>query len=667
MNKTAAVNYFIPPGGYLWRWADDGSAIEWLDDTVCLWMELHALLNYLAPHGLPPLGSIVMLLMACQQKAAVAYDNARRSSSGAHHEATPTSRRLLMRLQKVLDHVQDLPAELRTGLSARAHLLRTLFDGVQNRRPADLSRSLLEQADIWGIEALAEDKPNVTGSARLLQDLKAIAAIHETCDLSGLESLLRTGLDDVQLQPAPIPEPLPGPGDSSLPLLRQLELHRDTELSALAGLARRMVAMFSLPRPAGHPQELPVGGISDITNRGPLDRLLPGELAYDDLTLSARLANNEALYYRRDTPPDEPATGRVLLLDTGIHLWGTPRVFTLAAALGLQAGAPEGESVRVFRREGRCFQPIALHSVAAVRDYLTFLHPEPDPEAALCAFQPDESPALRPDVFLLTVPWQRESLHRALHDLALRIAECGGRFYILTVTRTGALTLSLRSTAGTRILAQGRIDPDTIFPHPNMVEKPAPSTKRKLFNLPAAAGHLGFYQEQPLPLRLPLDYQEGILMAAPVSAGFDSAGNLIIRAKGGSWELPCPSILWKSTPKSMLAAVRPFTALSEPGDDDTPPAPAFYAAEWNLDCRLLFDTRGILHIVYHDMHGFVEIAVLCLLDKATAAWVRHWPQGKQHLGAKKWFQPEVEGQPVVNLTPLMQRFSAMAKNSHPRG
>ena len=40
---------------------------------------------------------------------------------------------------------------------------------------------------------------------------------------------------------------------------------------------------------------------SDISNRGPLDRLLLSESAHDDLTLAVRIALNEALYLRRES------------------------------------------------------------------------------------------------------------------------------------------------------------------------------------------------------------------------------------------------------------------------------------------------------------------------------------------------------------------------------
>jgi len=829
MNKSSAVNYIIPPPSYLWRWDDDHSSIQWTGDaTVCVWEELHALLHFLAPQGLPPAGSMLMVLMACRQKAAVVFHDAMRFSGAVTggDEPSATSRRLLLRLKEVLEQVQALPAELRTGLSARAHLLRTLFEGVMNRQPPAVSTAILEQIDIWGIEDLSGETSRPGGGPRLLRDLKAMASVYEARDLPRLESLLRVGLEDVNLQPAPVPEPKPEPGESLLPLLQQLEQHRDTELAAIAAAARRIVAMFSLPRPAGHPQELPVGGISDITNRGPLDRLLPGELAYDDLTLSARLANNEALYFRRDTPPDEPATERVVLMDSGVHLWGTPRVFALAAALGLQAGAAKGEDVRLYRREGGSFRPLLLGSVAAVRECLATLPAAPNPEEALRRFEFDAEAKPRPDVFFISVAQPREPVRQALHALALRAAEAGGRFYVLTIGRGGALELSVRSAAGTRVLAAGRIDPDTIFgTTPATEDKPAVKAAEKLFHLPEVVRHLGFYRKWPLPFRFPAvpimwseplriddatlgvspdrrlmrwdsSCQVGIelasqipqgrrysvyrhghnwvvvvsgstpgskvravvvndengqsaatvldsshpfpvgqkvmhgavilvysdkaeacalddgrrldsiplprgvspasvgfdgrklhtsapmkapapprtenqerpplpsLMMAPLSAGFDSGGRLVVRATGGRWELLVPELIFKKSAKASLSAVRPFTAVGTVAESDPPPVPAFYVAEWNADCRLIFDTRGVLHIVFHDMHGLVEIALLCLLDVATAAWVRHWPEEKQHLGARAWFlDASGEPQPAVNLTPLLQRFSAMAREA----
>lgn len=828
MNKTSAINYIIPRQPYLWRWADGYSAVEWDDDTtVCLWMELQAFLNYLAPSGLPPVGSILLVLMACHQKATVAYETATMFSgsiSGGDTPSTP-SKKLLSRLKKVLESVQALPEDLRTGLSARAHLLKTLFEDVNNRQPPGVSELILSQIDIHGLDGLGRELPSLNAGARLLRDLKAIATVYESRQLRELESLLRAGIEFVKIEAAPVPEPTPEPGEASMPLLRQMEEHPDVELAMIAATTRRMVAMFTVPRASGYPQALPVGGISDITNRGTYDRLLPGELAYDDLILTARLANNEALFFRRENPPDEPASERIILLDSGIHLWGAPRVFAIAAALGLQANAAVGEKVRLFHREGRKFLPLSLDSIPNVRSCLYNLPPHPDPEEAISAFTLDEDSPRRPDVFLISVAQDREPILQALHELTHKIAQAGGRFYKLTVSRTGALELGMRSTNGTRILAVGRIDPDTIVKSspPTTPDKPVKRAADLLINLPELIKHLAFYQQRPLPFRFPvvsqsrnvlmqrmveryevsadgrlvhwdnehlgaieiasdipkardyyinlhageiivvasahkpgamvqmvcIDQTQGLrrdhvvparhafplaakvlhgaviltysdlveafsiedgsklhsiknhrtvsihdvnfdgqklsvatttdtpsppalpklkvselpaLMSAPLSVGFDSAGNLVIHAREGRWQLALPPLIWQPTKQVLLSAVQSFLPLNPQEPNASPDTPRYYQAKWNEDCRLIFDSRGVLHIVFHDQLGDSEIALLCLLEKPTAVWVRDWPT--HYFGNPDWISlRNPNTTPATWLAPLMTRFSSVARRS----
>lgn len=826
----AAISYLIPPPDYLWRWAGDGSAVEWEDgSTVCLWMELHALLHYLAPQGLPPLGSILMVLMACRQSAAGAHASAREFATRATggDEASASSMSLLRRLSAVLETVSQLPEDLRSGLPAKAHLLTNLFEGIANRISAEESAKILDQADTWSLPQLLPHPPALNGLARLLRDLKAIAGVHQRQDLRSLEARLRTGLEFVEIRPAELPEPPRSPGGSALPLLRQLENHHDSGLSALAAAARRMVAMFSLPRPAGFPQELPVGGISDITNRGPLDRLLPSELAADDDVLMARLANGEALYYRRDSPPDEPATERVILMDSGIQTWGLPRVFLLAAALGLQEGA-KGESVSVHRRNGPVFQPLSLGKITDVRACLEFLSPDPAAAAALSDFPLDTTSGSSMEVFFLTTPGVREPVRRALHDLACRIGAAGGKFYRITISRSGAVELSAHSRAGSRVVCTGRIDPDIILKSPSDT-KPENKPKDLLTNLPELIRHLGFYQQYPLPFRFPvapdrpdrtflfahwrigLDVHRRLMMwnrdpqqaagageiaadlppcrdwhvsthdrewvvvccgngpghqaravrigmekatrqevalqsshpfplwmksqngaavlgytdkaeaclledgsrvdsialekgtrresvvfdgrklaiatpptdspppppvpppalpktdlppllGAPVSVGFVASGTLVIRAHGGHWELSLPDFVFKQSMKIQLNAVRPFRRWPQEEEEAADRVPAFYTAEWHPDCRMIFDTRGLLHLLFTDGAGRVELCLLCLIGKPVAAWLAHLPQPL--LGNPAWLlKPPAEPEKIDRLVPLLQRFAALARHA----
>ena len=689
--------------------------------------------------------------------------------------------------------------------------------------PPANAQNVLAQIDIYGLEYLNQSEASLGGSTRLLRDLKALATITTKRKLEQLETLLRAGLEFVTIAPAPVPPPKPVPGDTTLPLLKQLEEHPEAELGIIAATARRMVAMFTVPRPTGHPQELPVGGISDITNRGTLDRLIPSELAYDDLTLTARLANNEALFFRRDTPPDEPATERIILLDSGLHLWGTPRVFTLAAALGLQSQAPASEAVTVFRRNGNRFQPLALDTVEAVKHFLYELPPDPNPASALRDFRLDETSPCRPDVFFVSVAQRAEPVLRALHDLALEIAAAGGHLYLLTVSRSGALELAVRSSSGTRSIATGRIDPDTLFASTAAETTPKQKGTQTLFNLPELIRNLAYYQQYPLPFRFPAqpygkplelglsrlqmtadgrlmrwdgeqigaieicagipsarDYtitleageivvvgsatttggkvtavvidqdigsrrdlvlasshsfpgrakvmngavilgysgkveacslEDGSqlhslevptklhfsavnfdgrkleirpiaeaaqaipksvsrprielpeVMGLPISCGYDRKGSFVVHTQNGRWQLDASRLAFCRTQTVILNGVQSFIPIA--GDrNQSPTAPKFYQAEWNADCRLIYDTRGLLHFIFKDKSGAVELSLLILPEQPSAAWIRDWLHG--YSGEPKWCNTRLLDKTDWQLrSQLFKRFAAAAAGLAP--
>ena len=502
MNARQAASWLTPPPDYLWHWADDGSAAEWQGDaTIALREELVALLGHLAPIGLPPLGSILAILMACSGKGPVVLSDAASLAARLGDGETPSAiRRLLIRVRRVTEAIGALPAAHRSGLAARSFLLRTLFEPVPHRRSPDESQAIVraaESADPADLAAIATpDNP----AARLFRDLRTVAAIHDHCDLSHLESLLRTGVDASPPAPAAVPDPdkEDRAGDSRT-LLRHLAESGDADAAAIAAAARRVIAILALPRAAGLPQALPVGGFSDITNRGPLHRLLPGELAHDDLILSARLAHGEALFHQRESPPDAPAADRLILVDAGILLWGLPRLFAIAAALGLAAGTPPGESARVFIRRGAAFVLTPLDSPAAVLDAMADLSASSDPAPALTQFAPDSWTGRRPDVFFVGLPDHPPEVRAALHGLAERVAAADGRFCQVAVDRSGRLSLSRRTAAGTRLMAETRIDPDSLFtpasgnPEPPSLAEPAPPAVRM-----AAA------DQWPLPFRFPI-------------------------------------------------------------------------------------------------------------------------------------------------------------------
>ena len=123
-------------------------------------------------------------------------------------------------------------------------------------------------------------------------------------DLPVLCLRLQTGLDQM-LKAAKLVLPIVDRARSLL-----AELDKDPERRGLARLTRSLMAAVSLPQPLSEHDDLPLGGVSDITTRGQLDRLPLSELAQDDLMFILRLALNELLYLRRETPPRPQAETR---------------------------------------------------------------------------------------------------------------------------------------------------------------------------------------------------------------------------------------------------------------------------------------------------------------------------------------------------------------------
>src|SRR6185295_15446117 len=105
--------------------------------------------------------------------------------------------------------------------------------------------------------------------------------------------------------------------------------------------------------------------------------------AYDDDTLAARIALNEALYLRREPPAANPPPRRVLLIDVGIRMWGLPRIFATAAAMALAATADPHAELATYRVAGDVADAADLTSRKGLIKHLAVLRPDPHPAAAM--------------------------------------------------------------------------------------------------------------------------------------------------------------------------------------------------------------------------------------------------------------------------------------------
>ena len=417
-----AIAYFHSDGSIFWNWAEDGQVIEWKNgDTICYQKDLIDLLKGIQLVGLPPLDAILLAISACH------YGQLKNE----HKEIFRRYRckaDIRFRAFDNLHAISLLPLQLRSG-AFRIHLFREIFNAsphlIEPNKAKQLIR-LLDSGDLKNhlIQKKAQNQP---------QNRMEIAfeSFANTYNANELELILRTGLEQPP-EPAPLPQPEPIPSQDDL----LTQLSQDPQTAGLARLTKRLIAALNIPPHTQGASDQPLGGVSDISNRGDFDRLLLSELANDDDTLSARLVNNEALYLRRETPPDPQVQERVILVDTSLRLWGMPRVFAVSAALGCALNNHQKAGISAFALGKETIGPNALATKEDVIHFLEQQSPVLHSGEALRAFFRQQPRSVQRAVFFIT---SEEVM--ADKNFSLIFAEQQQHLdYLLVLSRTGTLS-----------------------------------------------------------------------------------------------------------------------------------------------------------------------------------------------------------------------------------
>ena len=469
--------------------------LVWHDGTTIAFREeVIQILEWLAPNGLPSFGAIVFLLASCRGKVSAVEeiltisDAPLPTAMGKDAALLLTARKQLQaQLAAALERlrkISELPPELNSGLKAKCVLAEAVFEPAKVERHVEAGsvlrgmRELLNDADLL-------DNDHAAASGKYIRQIHIVS---EGLKLHTAESLalrLRTGLDA-----------RPEETDASLPAAERArrlfkELSRDREFGAVARAARELMAAVRVPRRLGEREQLAIGGVADITNRGPLDRLLLSELAHDDLTLSVRVALNEALYLRREPPMREPPGTLAVLLDSGVRLWGVPRVLATAVALAFIARDKQHSEILAWRAHGKQLQPVDLLSRNGLTQHLSTLEPSAHAGDSVPAFAEAAATNASSQSVLIT--------HRdALADPEFRRAlaeQSRSPAFIATVERNGRFELHAMPLAHRPPICEADLDLASVFDDRVAV---APIKKQVDPNLPVIFGIT------PFPFLLPV-------------------------------------------------------------------------------------------------------------------------------------------------------------------
>jgi hypothetical protein len=493
--EHAALGYLTSLADAFWQWRDGGEVLAWANNTTIAFRnELAEVARCLAPRGLPPLGSIALVLAACRDSWG---ESSLELGTLAGALASAGKREMPLWLGEALgqlDGVCSLPPELRGTPRAKTVLVEMVLERCPNRTSPAVAAAVVQMLEQCLPPELLANSIRTMKWDELVREVQYVFDGLKRLDAESLEMRLRTGIDQI-VAPAPLELE---PAERACRLIAALG--DDEELSGLARIARHLMAVVHLPRSISDREELPIDGFCDIIQRGPPERLLLSELANDDLTLAVRIGVGEALYVRREAPPSHPPLRRAVLIDSGVRLWGVPRVFAAAVGLSLVANARREIDVRTFRAAGREVAEVDLTRREGLIRHLEALECDADPALALPAFERAivkvaATPA-RSEAVIVTsekAAADREFQHRLA---AMNIPT----LYLATVSREGRFRLTARNMRGSRFLLEARLELDRLL-LPRK-DRTLPLVDKKTTSLPAIMG------VSPFPLRLPYSWSQ---------------------------------------------------------------------------------------------------------------------------------------------------------------
>ncbi|RKR81827.1 hypothetical protein BDD43_1985 [Mucilaginibacter gracilis] len=403
-HEIKTIRYFQGMNGYFWKWAEGGDVLEFANGgTICYREDLVFILDSLEISAEITIGTVLLLLCACKDNSETLFEPGsylQRLGYRSDYQETEhmVAKQMIRQALELMKLINGLPFECRSGIK-RVTLCQAVLEN-SNKQDGKPLKSILKTFRGGSLDELIFNRSLDFGFTALQTDLMPLAfALEQFKDTATLEMKLRTGITNIPVKAA-IPLPAPAPDDL------MATLTADLKTAGLARLAHQISAALNIPMHLSGSSDQSIGGVSDISNRGHFDKLLLSELAQDDLLLTARLANNEALFLQREELPDQANQEWHILLDTTLKMWGMPRVFGLAAALAFSEGRKR-DPLDAWALGGKVSLPMELHTKEGILTTLEQLDPALNCGAQLKKLVSDTVTA-KAKYILITGPHYRE-------------------------------------------------------------------------------------------------------------------------------------------------------------------------------------------------------------------------------------------------------------------
>uniref|UniRef100_UPI00404A2532 ribosomal protein L7/L12 n=1 Tax=Flavobacterium sp. TaxID=239 RepID=UPI00404A2532 len=413
--------YFQPYDDYFWKPTFNAIDVvthdfvfEQIDgSTIAYGNYVVEVLDLLSDVSIPPFGSLLLAISATNPNGAATLDSLHKFAKSKEIVSSFPNNNLY-RTGAAIDFLKllaSLPEPLKTG-GNRILLFKTIFEKCPNRVGSEVAKRIIRDFKNEPAEYFYANNSIAFNEANFVKDFRTIALLKHTFPtkesiLKALDALpddeIDSGLEAVVSQPL----------ESKKSIDFVEELVQEQQTFHVGSLIQRIWSGLNIPFHHNVPSQQPIGGVSDLTNKGDFDKLLLSEFANDDMVFMSRLANNEALYIQREIPPQDNKKIRILLLDVSLKNWGNPKIVAFATALAI-AKHPKTDIECLLYVYGNQYVPVKINSVTEVGKSLQQLSTDLDGSEGLQKFFNDEFQMFKDvELFLLTQEESFESINFA--------------------------------------------------------------------------------------------------------------------------------------------------------------------------------------------------------------------------------------------------------------
>ncbi|MEM0575055.1 ribosomal protein L7/L12 [Flavobacterium polysaccharolyticum] len=386
--------YFQSYEDYFWEWDNQIFSADSVFESIAIpngqtigyEKFVFEILEYLSEDSIPPFGTLLLALIATNPESENAIEmihNLVKSKNIVTAFPQSQSFRIGAGIDflKLLSH---LPNEYKAG-EKRMNLFQTIFHECHNRISAEKAKKILEEYKNHRHHLVRSSVKDEFNEANFRKDFRTLALLKVKFPtvqsvINAMESVPHQDLNE-KLNEEVLEEK--NLSDKMTDFVDQLI--QEDKTFYVGSLIKRLWSGLNIPLHHNHPSEQPLGGISDLTNKGDFDKLVISEFAYDDDVFMSRIANNEALYIQREVPPEADKFKRILLIDNTLKNWGNPKILAFASAIAIARHPKTDIECQVYV-VGEDFKEIAVTNVNEVINSLSELSGKLDCSAGLDSF-----------------------------------------------------------------------------------------------------------------------------------------------------------------------------------------------------------------------------------------------------------------------------------------